>query len=294
MSFDAQLDANLILMVEDLWKSRTIQAAFANLGPVARGLPKDSMHRLFIQLPRITEPDYLPSDEDILRCRVRTCGIHEFEFDYGSDSVRLVDVGGPRNDRKRWVHCFQDVSLLFIVVSFDLIDKVLFEDESVDAFQEQAYILKELLGTKWFRETNAVLVGTHADCLSPEIRPVDTLLQLARSSLSLDPENCALRKAPLMIIPDMCLINPQSELLHVQIETLLRLLCNGPDKNSLDSVRVESISLEPLSCAVQLYMHVTVNQRAMWTLVLIWKHRKQSIVATLPRDILRIVRKFVL
>ena len=43
---------------------------------------------------RIAEPDYLPTEQDILRVRVPTTGIIEYPFDLGKIIFRMVDVGG--------------------------------------------------------------------------------------------------------------------------------------------------------------------------------------------------------
>ena len=48
----------------------------------------------------------MPSDQDILRARIRTTGIveHRFEINHEGkvNSFRMFDVGGQRNARKKW------------------------------------------------------------------------------------------------------------------------------------------------------------------------------------------------
>lgn len=48
-------------------------------------------------LDRYAQPDFIPNAEDVLRCRARTTGIHEIEFDIESLHFRMVDVGGQRS-----------------------------------------------------------------------------------------------------------------------------------------------------------------------------------------------------
>jgi hypothetical protein len=43
---------------------------------------------------RLSAPDYLPSEQDILRVRVPTTGIIEYPFDLEQIVFRMVDVGG--------------------------------------------------------------------------------------------------------------------------------------------------------------------------------------------------------
>jgi len=42
-----------------------------------------------------------------MRCRVRTTGIVEQEFKINDNVFRMCDVGGQRNERKKWIHCFE-------------------------------------------------------------------------------------------------------------------------------------------------------------------------------------------
>jgi hypothetical protein len=55
----------------------------------------------------MTAEDYLPSEQDVLRSRVRTTGIVETEFEIDGNLFRMFDVGGQRNERKKWIrHVF--------------------------------------------------------------------------------------------------------------------------------------------------------------------------------------------
>jgi hypothetical protein len=56
---------------------------------------------------RIGQKDYIPDVQDILHSRSKTTGITEIEFEYKKTKFRMVDVGGQRSERKKWIHCFQ-------------------------------------------------------------------------------------------------------------------------------------------------------------------------------------------
>lgn len=44
---------------------------------------------------------------------------------------RIIDVGGQRSQRKKWIHCFEGVNCLIYVASLSEYDQMLFEDASV-------------------------------------------------------------------------------------------------------------------------------------------------------------------
>lgn len=79
----------------------------------------------------MSTPGYLPTDQDILRSRVKTTGIVESVFRVGEVTYRVFDVGGQRSERKKWIHCFDNVSALVFMVSLSEYDQTLYEDEKV-------------------------------------------------------------------------------------------------------------------------------------------------------------------
>jgi G-protein alpha subunit len=86
-------------------------------------------HCSFVEnLDRIFEPSYLPTDQDILRTRLRTTGIRETLFEIGQHTYRLVDVGGQRSERKKWIHAFDNVNAILFVAAISGYDQALMED----------------------------------------------------------------------------------------------------------------------------------------------------------------------
>ena len=47
-----------------------------------------------------------------------------------SSIFRLFDVGGQRSERKKWIHCFEDVTAIIFCVAMSEYDQVLHEDET--------------------------------------------------------------------------------------------------------------------------------------------------------------------
>ena len=53
-------------------------------------------HLALDNIQRLAEPNYVPTEQDVLRSRSKTTGIIETEFDIEKSHFRLVDVGGLR------------------------------------------------------------------------------------------------------------------------------------------------------------------------------------------------------
>ena len=44
----------------------------------------------------------------------------------------MYDVGGQRNERKKWIHCFDGVTAVIFVVGLSEYDQALLEDDSAN------------------------------------------------------------------------------------------------------------------------------------------------------------------
>ncbi|ETN72015.1 hypothetical protein NECAME_19057, partial [Necator americanus] len=43
---------------------------------------------------------------------------------------RVFDVGGQRSERRKWIHCFDNVESIIFITAISEYDQVLFEDET--------------------------------------------------------------------------------------------------------------------------------------------------------------------
>jgi guanine nucleotide-binding protein subunit alpha len=83
----------------------------------------------FESLDRLFSNNFIPTDQDILRSRLKTTGITETVFDLGTLTYRMFDVGGQRSERKKWIHCFENVTALLFLVAISGYDQCLVEDK---------------------------------------------------------------------------------------------------------------------------------------------------------------------
>uniref|UniRef100_A0A914EP41 G-protein alpha subunit n=1 Tax=Acrobeloides nanus TaxID=290746 RepID=A0A914EP41_9BILA len=45
-------------------------------------------------------------------------------------TFRVIDVGGQRSERKKWIHCFEHVNAIIFITAISEYDEVLAEDET--------------------------------------------------------------------------------------------------------------------------------------------------------------------
>ena len=116
-----------------------------------------SLLSYFDNIARIAQHDYMPNDQDVLRSRVKTTGITETTFIIGELTYRMFDVGGQRSERKKWIHCFENVTTILFLVAISEYDQLLFEDETVNRMQEALTLFDSICNSRWFIKTSIIL-----------------------------------------------------------------------------------------------------------------------------------------
>ena len=74
------------------------------------------------KVAEVKRDDFNPSEQDILRARVLTSGIFETKFRVDKVKFHMFDVGGQRDERRKWIQCFNDVTaIIFVAVSLSVL-----------------------------------------------------------------------------------------------------------------------------------------------------------------------------
>ena len=96
-------------------------------------------------LDRLYAPDYVPSEADLLRLRVRTRGYDEAVFTYKKVAFRVVDLGGQRSERREWQAALDKASNALFVTSLCEWDQKLREDFNQSRMRETMHIFDALV-----------------------------------------------------------------------------------------------------------------------------------------------------
>jgi GTPase SAR1 family protein len=126
---NSTIDAAIGDAIKTLWSDPGIQEVW---GRRSEYQIIDSVQYYFNRLDIIKMPDYLPDKDDILYSRVRTSGIITESYVIDGTTFEMYDVGGQRNERKKWIHCFEDVTAIIFVAALSEYDQKLFEDASAN------------------------------------------------------------------------------------------------------------------------------------------------------------------
>ncbi|KAF8167062.1 heterotrimeric G protein alpha subunit 4 [Mycena galopus ATCC 62051] len=153
-----------------LWREEIVRSAW-NRGNEA-AVP-ENLHYFFSDLPRLFDPAYVPTDQDIVRTRARTIGITETVFALRDQEMLMVDVGGQKSERRKWIHCFQDVTTILFLVSLSGYDQCLVEDRDANQMQDAMTIWDSICHSQWFKQTSIILFLNKDDLFEKKIKTSD-------------------------------------------------------------------------------------------------------------------------
>ncbi|KAF1429555.1 Guanine nucleotide-binding protein G(t) subunit alpha-1, partial [Spheniscus mendiculus] len=149
-----------------LWKDSGIQACFDRASEYQLN---DSAGYYLSDLERLVTPGYVPTEQDVLRSRVKTTGIIETQFSFKDLNFRMFDVGGQRSERKKWIHCFEGVTAIIFCVALSAYDLVLAEDEEMNRMHESMKLFDSICNNKWFTDTSIILFLNKKDLFEEKI-----------------------------------------------------------------------------------------------------------------------------
>jgi len=173
---DSMLTQDEAIAIQALWKSEPIKNVYEHR---ADYWILDSCDYYMEHAARFAEEDFEPNEEDCLRARIRTTGIvvSELKSKYAREegepmalTVKVVDVGGQRNERKKWMHCFDDVKCILFLSSLAGYHQVLFEDQKRNRMHEALELFKKIAHDKTFKDTPIFLLLNKKDLFEQMIR----------------------------------------------------------------------------------------------------------------------------
>ncbi|KAJ8402033.1 hypothetical protein AAFF_G00372680 [Aldrovandia affinis] len=152
--------------IRRVWSDHGIQQCYARRREYHLS---DSTKYYLSALDRIDSRSYIPTVEDILRVRVPTSGIIEYPFDLDNVIFRMVDVGGQRSERRKWIHSFEKVTSIIFLVALSEYDQVLIESDSENRMVESRALFRTILTSSWFQDSSVILFLNKTDLLEEKI-----------------------------------------------------------------------------------------------------------------------------
>ncbi|XP_072461050.1 guanine nucleotide-binding protein subunit alpha-14 [Notamacropus eugenii] len=152
--------------IKELWEDPGIQECYDRRREYQLS---DSAKYYLSDIDRIAMPSFVPTQQDVLRVRVPTTGIIEYPFDLENIIFRMVDVGGQRSERRKWIHCFESVTSIIFLVALSEYDQVLAECDNENRMEESKALFKTIITYPWFLNSSVILFLNKKDLLEEKI-----------------------------------------------------------------------------------------------------------------------------
>ncbi|KAH8365259.1 hypothetical protein KR084_006757 [Drosophila pseudotakahashii] len=153
--------------IKTLWKDAGIQESYERRNEYQL---TDSAKYFLNDIDRIEKANYLPTDQDILRVRVPTFNIHEYPFELNGYVISMVDVAGQRNMRRKWIHCFSNVTSIMFLVALSEFDLLLAECENDNRMKESIALFRTIVSLPYFRDASFILFLNKQDLFEDKIK----------------------------------------------------------------------------------------------------------------------------
>ncbi|RWS29981.1 guanine nucleotide-binding protein-like protein, partial [Leptotrombidium deliense] len=142
---------------EILWRDRGVQSAYERSNEYQL---IDCAKYFLDRVNVIKLPDYTPSEQDILRCRVLTSGIFETKFQVEKVNFQLV-----KNYIKTAIQ-----ATFFLLVSCSSYNMVLREDPNQNRLRESLDLFKSIWNNRWLRTISVILFLNKQDLLAEKVK----------------------------------------------------------------------------------------------------------------------------
>lgn len=167
---EAEIDGEIGNAIKALWHDPGVLLAWKRRSEYQI---VESVKFYFNEIDRIMKDDYIASQQDMLIARVRTSGIVTEKYVIDKKNFEMYDVGGQRNERKKWIHCFDDVTAVIFVAALSEYDQALFEDSSTNRMVEAIDLFADICNNRYFTNSSMILFLNKKDLFEEKILDVD-------------------------------------------------------------------------------------------------------------------------
>jgi len=158
-------------LVGELWKDGKVQDAFMNNRYEYHIF--DGAEYFFSQFDRLAPPKYVPTADDVLRCRRKTTGLIQLTFIFESVKFTVFDVGGQRSERKKWANLYEGTSAVLFIACLSEYDQKCYEDDITNRMLETLELFDETINGNYFKDKTIVLFLNKLDVFKKKIAVKD-------------------------------------------------------------------------------------------------------------------------
>ena len=135
----------------------------------------DTAEYLFENMNKYWTEDYIPSFDDLIHSRQRTTGVNKIQFaikdeqEHLQEIYEIFDVGGQKNERRKWVHFFDNTAAIIFVAALSGYNQLLWEDNRNNRMREAIGLFRGIVNLPAFKESHIILFLNKSDLFRKKI-----------------------------------------------------------------------------------------------------------------------------
>jgi len=153
----------------------------------------DNSKYFLANIDRIINDDYLPNFNDVIYSRSMTTGLTKEEFVFErkgkKEHYEIMDVGGQRSERNKWIQAFDNVICVMFVIALSGYNQMLFEDHKVNRLREGIELFEKTLKTESLQKSHFVLFANKRDLFEIKIKQVPFTVCFDENEYKRDPHD---------------------------------------------------------------------------------------------------------
>ncbi|KAJ7069114.1 G-protein alpha subunit [Mycena amicta] len=158
--------------IDSLWADTAVRELLEKRGVSL----KDAGGYFMDDIHRVTALDFVPTDTDILRARIKTMGVEEHYFEKeatantkGVKDFWIYDVPGARGTRAAWIPFFDMMQAIVFLTPLSFYE-VLEEDLRVNRLEDSVVLWKEICSNKLLENCSIILFFNKMDILKAKLK----------------------------------------------------------------------------------------------------------------------------
>ncbi|KAF5345566.1 hypothetical protein D9757_013439 [Collybiopsis confluens] len=150
-----------------VWTNQTFRSVLRK-----RGVDMENNAGFFLDdIDRIASKSYIPSDDDIVRSRLRTVGVQEYRIHV--DVPKTLHAKPQREwiiyDRRAWIPFFDNVNAIIFLAPVSGFDEVLLEDASINRLNDSVGLWKAIISSQLLQKVTMVCFLNKCDILQRKL-----------------------------------------------------------------------------------------------------------------------------
>lgn len=135
----------------------------------------DTAEYLFENMEKYYNDEYIPTFMDLVHSRQRTTGVNKIKFmlndksGYVEEIYEIFDVGGQKNERRKWMHFFDNTAAIIFVAALSGYNQLLWEDNRNNRMREAIGLFRGIVNLDVFKQSHVIMFLNKVDLFERKV-----------------------------------------------------------------------------------------------------------------------------